>query len=131
VSHLRDAVQHCHRNRTVIVPRDRTVIVILYFTAKKEGIASLRSQRQRDRAPKCVFVTRTGIHPASSAGHRLSLENALIDRVAGHGDEVAHQVIGDMPVYRELVLALELLDRGLGVWTDGAGRLQLAIAIFG
>ncbi len=41
--------------------------------------------------------------------------NALIDRVAGHGDKVAHQAIGDLPVHGQLVLPLELLDRGLGV----------------
>ena len=42
-------------------------------------------------------------------------ERDLVDRMAGHGDKVAYQAIGDLPGHRQLVLALELLDRGLGV----------------
>jgi hypothetical protein len=45
----------------------------------------------------------------------LSLENASVDRMAGHGDEVAHQAIGHLAGHRKLALALELLDCGLGV----------------
>src|ERR1700688_2746122 len=59
------------------------------------------------------------------------LENALLDRVTNHGDEFAHQAVGHLPGHRQLALALEFDDRGLGVGTGGAGRFQLAVAIFG
>ncbi len=55
----------------------------------------------------------------------------LVDRMTDHSGEFAHQAIGHLPGHRQLALALEFRDRGLGVRAGGAGRLQLAIAVFG
>ena len=48
----------------------------------------------------------------------LRCNAALLDRPADHRREFTHQTIGDLPGHRELALALEFLDRGLGVGTD-------------
>jgi hypothetical protein len=47
------------------------------------------------------------------------------------GGEFVHQAIGHLARDRQLARLLELLDRDLGIRTDDAGRLQLAIAVFG
>src|ERR1700736_5291558 len=65
----------------------------------------------------------------------IALENAsnknLVDRVTDHRGEFAHHSIGHLAGRRDLALTLEFRDRGLGVRTNGAGGLQLAVAIFG
>ena len=56
---------------------------------------------------------------------------ALVDRVTDDSGEFAHQAVRHLPGHGDLAVALELLDRGLGIGADGAGRLQLAVAVFG
>jgi len=51
--------------------------------------------------------------------------------MADHGCEFAHEAVRHLSRDRDLALALEFLDRGLGIGTNGAGRLQLAVAVFG
>jgi hypothetical protein len=56
---------------------------------------------------------------------------ALVDRMADRRGEFVNQAIGQLPGHRYPAFALEFLDRGLGIGADRAGRLQLAVAIFG
>ena len=51
--------------------------------------------------------------------------------MADDSGEFAHQTIGHLSGHRQLAISLEFRDRGLGVGADGAGGLQLAVAIFG
>ncbi|MGY3590838.1 hypothetical protein ACVIF9_009515 [Bradyrhizobium sp. USDA 4350] len=48
-----------------------------------------------------------------------------------HRAELAHQAIGHLAGHRQLARALELRDRVLGIGADRAGRLELAVAVFG
>src|SRR5476649_2829285 len=52
----------------------------------------------------------------------IEAEKALVDRPPNHHGEFLRQTIGHLSGHRYLALAFELLDRGLGVGTDGAGR---------
>jgi hypothetical protein len=61
---------------------------------------------------------------------RTKSPRALVDRLARHRREFAHRAIGHLPGYGYLAVAFELLDRGLGLGADGAGRFQLAISVF-
>jgi Transcriptional regulator containing an amidase domain and an AraC-type DNA-binding HTH domain len=82
-----------------------------------------------------AFERRFGVAPRlfrdmhGTAKRRVPIGS--VDRMADHGGEFTHQTIGHLSGHRELAVALEFRDRGLGVRTDGAGRLQLAVAIFG
>ena len=62
---------------------------------------------------------------------RLGETPKLFDRPAGHRRQFTHQPIRQLPGDRHLAVALELLDRRLGVGADIAGRLELAVAEFG
>ena len=67
-----------------------------------------------------------------STSHEARLKCApLVDRPPGHRRELLHQTVRHLPGHRQLAVTLEFRDRGLGVGADGAGRLQLAVAIFG
>ena len=48
-----------------------------------------------------------------------------------HRGELLHQAVGHLAGHRELAVAFEFCDRGLGVRTDRPGRLELAITILG
>lgn len=55
----------------------------------------------------------------------------LFDRPPRQDGQIADQAVGQLARNRHLAIALEFLDRGLRVGADNAGRLELAIAIFG
>lgn len=64
-------------------------------------------------------------------GFGRAVEANLLDRPAGQNREIPDQAIGQLACNRQLAVPLEFLDRSLRVGPDNAGRLELAIAIFG
>src|SRR4051812_13151552 len=81
----------------------------------------------RDRvAPPPVFARALGY-----SGQMARRAAGLLQRTAGHDRELARQSIGHLAADRQLALALELLDGGLRLGTENAGRLDLAVAVIG
>src|SRR5262245_11576667 len=74
-------------------------------------------------AEPAPFATWSALGISRSAGK-------LLQRPAGHGGELAREAIRHLPGDRQPALALEPLDGDLGVGIDGAGRLDLAVAVF-
>ena len=56
---------------------------------------------------------------------------ALVDCVTDHRRQFTHHTIRHLSGRRDLAVAFEFGDRGLGVGADRAGRLELAVAVFG
>lgn len=55
----------------------------------------------------------------------------LLKGATGQNGQIADQAVRQLTRERQLAVTLELLDRGLRIRTDHAGRLELAIAEFG
>jgi hypothetical protein len=54
---------------------------------------------------------------------RPAANSKLVNRVTDHGGQFADKTIGDLPGHRQLAVALEFLNGGLGIGADGASRL--------
>src|SRR5262245_10702598 len=92
----------------------------------KLALRSARTQRQwaadRKLCSRALEIRR-------SAGKTIPAR--LFQRPARHGGKLAGDAVGELPGDRQLALALEPLDGGLGIGIDDAGRLDLTIAILG
>lgn len=61
----------------------------------------------------------------------LRQRGSLFQRSAGHRRQLAHEPVGGLTRDRQPALALELLDRGLGLGIDDAAWLDLTVTVFG